>query len=73
MPLVSEQLLKAKDAQSALAAHAELAKQFTSLFGGGSNPGVVPDKRALVTSLTPLLPATSRAGANLADIAAAGR
>ena len=65
--------MKAKDAQAALAAHAELAKQFTSLFGGGSNAGVVPDKRALVTSLTPLLPTTSRAGANLADIAAAGR
>lgn len=65
--------MKTKDAQSALAAHAELAKQFTSLFGGGSNAGVVPDKRPLVTSLTPLLPTTSRAGANLTDITAAGR
>lgn len=65
--------MKAKDAQAALGAHAELAKQWTMLFGGGSNPDVVPDKRALVTALTPLLPTTSRAGANLADIAAAGK
>lgn len=65
--------LKTKDAQAAFGAHAELAKQWTALFGGGGNPGVVPDKQALVTALTPHLPAASRAGANLADITAAGK
>lgn len=65
--------LKAKEAQAALAAHAELAKQWTALFGGGGNPGIVPDKKALATSLTPLLPAASRAGANLADVTTASR
>jgi hypothetical protein len=65
--------LKGKDAQAAIAAHAELAKQWTSLFGGGGNPGIVPDKKALATSLAPLLPATSRAGASLAEVIAAGK
>jgi hypothetical protein len=65
--------LKGKEAQSALAAHAELAKQWTSLFGGGGNPGIVPDKKALATALAPLLPATSRAGVSLAEVIAAGK
>ncbi|MBA3699988.1 MAG: hypothetical protein H0W78_14160 [Planctomycetes bacterium] len=65
--------LKTKEAQATLAAHAELAKHWIALFGGGSNQGIVPDKRALADSLAPHLPATSRAGANLADIIAAGK
>jgi len=58
---------KNKDAQATLSAHGEFAKQFTALFGGGSNPGVVADKRPLLTTLAPHLPTTSRAGANVAD------
>lgn len=65
--------LKTKEAQAALAAHPELAKQWTAIFGGGSNAGIVPDKKELVGALAPRLPATSRAGANLADIVAAGK
>lgn len=65
--------LKGKEIQAAFAAHAELAKQWTTLFGGGGNPGIVPDKKALVTDLTPLLPATSRAAMNLADVKAAAK
>jgi hypothetical protein len=65
--------VKGKQAQAAFTAHAELAKQWTALFGGGGNPGIVPDKKDLVASLLPHLPATSRAGMNLADITTASR
>lgn len=65
---------KNKETQTTLTAHAEFARQFAALFGaGGTNPGVVADKRPLLTTLTPHLPATSRAGISIADINAASR
>jgi hypothetical protein len=55
--------LKGKEVQQTMASHAELARQFLTLFGaGGSNPGLVPDKKELLKVLGPTLPATSRAG-----------
>jgi hypothetical protein len=65
---------KNKEAQATLAAHAEFAKQFATLFGaGGTNPGVLADKRPLLTALAPLLPPTSRASISIADILAVSR
>jgi hypothetical protein len=65
--------LKGKEPQAAFAAHGELAKQWTAFFGGGGNAGIVPERKELAAALAARLPATSRAGMNLADIIAAGR
>jgi len=60
---------KGKDFQGALIAQAEFARQFGTLFGPtAGNPGVVADKRPLLTMLAPHLPATSRAGIVIADL-----
>jgi hypothetical protein len=66
--------LKTKDAQAAATAHGELARHFATLFGaGGSNPGVVADKRELLTGLHPHLPATSRAALVVGELLSIGR
>lgn len=62
---------KNPETQATLTAHAELARQFSSLFGpGGNNPGVVADKRPLLSALAPHLPATSRDGIMVAELLA---
>jgi hypothetical protein len=60
---------KDKANAATLAAHAELARQFPTLFGdGGTNPTLTAEKRRLLEQLAPHLPPTSRAGAMVPEL-----
>jgi hypothetical protein len=60
---------KTREHQASLRAHEEFARQFVGLFGpGAGSPGVVGDKRVVLTAVAPYLPATSRAGAMVGEL-----